>query len=1063
MPIEAPNNLLSTGTQKIIDLLCEGQIKGFVVKSGVSGASPLASTYFDNVTVINTDGSTNFNTSGQGFSFGYTLGTPTQVLPDPFGKVETLVPLSYNTRVAYPPDGAGPKKDVIVSFNTDQYPDADSIRITLRVPSLMTTNNDSKSDKYGDTDGYNIVAKVEISLNGGPFAVPIQYGQGIFSIIGKCASPYLYDINMVLPKTYPASSRYDWKVRISRVSRNIISLSTQNELFVEAVSIISSNSFRYPNTVVVCQSLSAEQFATFPSRAYEVDGLLLKVPSGYTPTVYNVDGTITAATYPTVWDGTWSSSTGELLRNGMFSLPAPSDWSTGPNVFSFTTETANPPPGETQYAKVIANGSSSWILDPYQPSFSASIITGNKYTVTGWYKTSSKEGNLEVRIKSDDPSFELVSATDWTYFEQEVTAGNGSWLSWRWIIGRNTVAGTDVLYLAGLSVKNVNGGRVWSNNPAWVFYDLITNKRYGLGRYVQEANIDKWTLYKIAQYCDELVDDGKGGLEPRFTFNAAIQTRIDAYQLLQNFVSVFQGMIYWASDRIITSQVRDTRETQIFTNADVIDGKFSYSDTAKNTRSTVIKVKYMNPDNFYKEAVEIIEDIDGIARYGYVEKEITAFACTSRGQAIRMANWVLLTERYMTETVTFQVGLEGIWTAPGDIFSLYDNFRKNSQQGGRVMAFDTNRTAITLDRQVYLRSGYNYQLSATVPKASYDLDQITGSDQIDFIRNSQVETRSVTTPAGYATTLGMDSGFSTGIYPGSIWLLSATGTNNVLAFAQKYRCLATSEPSRGIVEVLGVEWNTGINYRVDTGYNILPNPINSGDGSGIAPPTNLTISLVTGAYASNNVYTYLGLNWNHSPSSNRSNYEISGRREPSGYQLLNVAPDNSYNYNIFNSGVYDFSIRAVSAGGQFSTPMTGQYIVASNNPFGQPPALSSISVISGQDKRLGSVGYFGNTFTVSWTLPTGQFGLDAPETNYISGYIFHAMDPSTSTDLMPPVYLTGVNNNQYTLTWAQINSFTGIGATRSIKTYVQTFDTDRVIRSGVSAIMVNPACSAADN
>ena len=1052
---EAPNDLLSTGIFKVTDVLCEGVIDGFVQKSGIAGTNPLVSTYFNNVPVMNPDGSFNYNISGEGFFFGYTYGESGQSVPARFGKVETLIPLSFGSRLAKPPVGAGEQKNVVVSFNTDQYPDADSIRVTFRVPSLLVTDDD------GNINGFKIAAKIEVSLNGSAFYVPAPYNTGTVEVKGKCTSPYLFDTIMTLPKTNPASSRYEWKVRVSRVTENILSIRTQNEIFVEAISVISTNSFSYRNTALVFSEISANQFSAIPARAYEINGLLLKVPSGHTPTIYNLDGTITPAVYPTVWDGTWAGG-GELLRNGDFTQPLTGDWEFGPNVLSQSTETANPPPGQTQYLKVVANGTTDWVLDPYQPSFSASIISGKKYRISGWYKTSSTEGNLEVRIKSNDVSFELTAQTDWTYFEQDVIAGNGSWVSWRWILGRGLVTNQDILYLSTLSVRDIDEGKVWTNNPAWIFYDLLTNKRYGLGKYIQENLLDKWTLYKIAQYCDEMVDDGKGGLEPRFTCNVAIQTRKDAYQLLQNFVSVFQGMIYWASDRIITSQVRDTKEIQLFTNANVIDGRFSYSDTAKNTRSTVVKVKWMNPENFYKETVEIVEDIDGIARYGRTEKEITAFACTSKGQAIRAANWVLLTERYMTETITFQAGMEGIYTAPGEIFSVYDNFRKNSQQGGCVLSFNGARDALTLDRQVFLRPGYTYQLSATVPKESYDIESVTGSDQINFIQNSQVETRNVTSNTGYNTILSVDSGFSSGLYNGSIWQLSAIGTDNVLAFAQKYRCLATSEPSKGIVEILGVEWNTGIPYRVDTDYNVLPNPINSGDQAGVLPPSNLVITTVTGDLLDNSVYRYLNISWDHSASTNKAAYEISGQAVPSGWQLLKTTPDNSYNYNVFGSGQYNFSIRTVSDGGVFSTPLTGGYYVTKNNPFGAPPELSAAFVQNDQDTRLGASGYFGNSVTVGWSIPTGRYGLDVPESNYIAGYRFHALNPTNNAELMTPVIISGAENTTYNLTWNQIAAFSG-GPRRDIKAYIETFDTDNVFRSGASIVLNNPACTTVDS
>ncbi len=1055
--IEAPNNLLSDSRFRVLDAYCEGPIKGFVRKSGVAGTNPLVSVLYDNVPVINPDGSSNYNTSGQGFSFAYTLGTTGQTVINGFEKVESVIPLSSNTRVALPPPGAGAVKQVVASFNTDLYPDADSIRVTVRVPSLNSVN-DGKADpdKSGDTEGYTISYAVDISLNNGPY---IQ--QNVEFIIGKCTSPYLKDSTYTLPKTTPASSYYNWRVRIRRTSPNIMSIRTQNELFVESIAVISTNSFNYPNTVLMATEITSDQFSSIPTRAAELDGLLVKVPKGYVPTKYNLDGTITQASYPAVWDGSFDQTVPGVqhLINGDFSQsPDFTGW-TQFNVSTGTIETSSPPTGYTKYAKLIAgNGGVEPSFSVYQTLTPPGIVAGDQYTVKGWYKTSSTNLNFQVYINSDNPLYNLPGNTSWTYFETTLVASNSAWVIFGVTKGSPTT-NSDILELAGLEVQGLpTGGKQWTNNPAWAFYDLITNKRYGLGQYIQESLVDKWTLYQIAQYCDELVDDGEGGVEPRFTCNCAIANRQDAYQLLQNFISIFQGMIYWAGGQVITSQVKDTPIIQNFTQGNVIDGKFTYSNTARNTRSTVIKVKWINPNNFYKEQVDYVEDIDGIARYGYVEKEITAFACTSRGQAIRAANWVLLTERYMTETITFQAGLEGIYIRPGDLFSVYDNFRKNSQQGGRIMGFDANRNNIVLDREIFLRSGYTYDLSATIPKYSSDISSITGSDQIEFIRNSQIENRRVTTaPNGsLTTTLALDSGFSTGLYEGSIWLLKGVGTTNILATADPYRCLATSEVRPGVIEVLGAFWNTGINYTVDTGYNVLPHPDNSGDTSPIAPPYNLAIDFVTGTYIDNNVYTYLSLNWTDTPSSNKSYYEVSGKRSSDPWELVGNPVQNFVNQNVFESGIYQYNIRAVSIGGQYSTPLTGQYIIPTNNPFGQPPHLSGVYVIDPNDKRLGSTGYFGNDVTIGWTIPTGQNGYDIPSSRYLSGYIFHALNPATDTDLITPVWLTGIENQSHRLTPDDFNSFIG-GPIRQFKAYVETFDTDLTIRSGASAILNNPA------
>jgi len=293
---EAPNTLLSKNSLKISDLLCEGPIKGFVQKSGSYGSGPLVSTYYDNVPVRNLNGSYNFNVSGQGYKFYYTLGTEDQSAVPYFSNSENYITLGANTQISNPPAGAGYEKVVTASFNSTMYPDANSIKIMMRVPALYAV------DDKGNTDGYQMRYSVEASLNNGPFVL-----MGSYSINGKCTSPYYEQVSFPLPKTSIPSDYYQWVVRIKRTSEDILSVRVQNSLFVDGISVMSSNAFSYPNSVLVHTYITADQFASIPTRAYEIEGLLVSVPSGYTPTKYNTDGTITQASYPEIWRGNWQT------------------------------------------------------------------------------------------------------------------------------------------------------------------------------------------------------------------------------------------------------------------------------------------------------------------------------------------------------------------------------------------------------------------------------------------------------------------------------------------------------------------------------------------------------------------------------------------------------------------------------------------------------------------------------------------------------------------------------------------------------------------------------------
>ncbi|NEK79288.1 MAG: host specificity protein J, partial [Xanthomonas perforans] len=226
----------------------------------------------------------------------------------------------------------------------------------------------------------------------------------------------------------------------------------------------------------------------------------------------------------------------------------------------------------------------------------------------------------------------------------------------------------------------------WTNNPAWVFYDLVTNGRFALGHRIPAAWVDRWRLYQIAQYCDQMVSDGQGGQEPRFTCNVYLQTRQDAYKMLQDMAAVFRGITYYAAGQVLASADMPQDPVYAFNQTNVIDGRFTYSGSARKVRHTVALVSWNDPDDFGRAKVETVEYRPGIARYGIQQVEVAAMGCTSRAQAQRIGLHILYTENLETETVTFGVGLEGAVPQPGDIIEVADPNRAGRRNGGRIKA-----------------------------------------------------------------------------------------------------------------------------------------------------------------------------------------------------------------------------------------------------------------------------------------------------------------------------------------------------------------------------------------
>lgn len=245
----------------------------------------------------------------------------------------------------------------------------------------------------------------------------------------------------------------------------------------------------------------------------------------------------------------------------------------------------------------------------------------------------------------------------------------------------------------------------WTDNPAWILYDVVTSKRYGLGNRLGDFGADKWTLYQVSQYCDQLVPDGFGGQEPRFTCNAWLTEQRSAYDVINDICSIFRAMPVWNGQQLTVVMDRPSDPVWTYTNANVEKGEFNYTFSAKKARHNAIQVEYADKDNGYEKAIEYVSDDESIRRNGLNVKKITAFGCTSRGQAHRTGLWLLQTEKLETKTVSFAVGAEGLMHVPGDIIKVSDTYYAGTNIGGRVLSVDGKK--VTLDREISI-NGNSY-------------------------------------------------------------------------------------------------------------------------------------------------------------------------------------------------------------------------------------------------------------------------------------------------------------------------------------------------------------------
>lgn len=339
--------------------------------------------------------------------------------------------------------------------------------------------------------------------------------------------------------------------------------------------------------------------------------------------------------------------------------------------------------------------------------------------------------------------------------------------------------------------------------PVCCFYDMVTNNRYGAGDFIDQSKLSWIDLIDIARYCNERVDtpDGK---EPRFAINTVIGSQAEAYSVIQDMASVFRGMLFWKADTVQVAADHGELDSDnvdavhVFSNSNVVNGVFSYSGSSLKTRSTRVRVRYNDPDNFYKSNFIIIEDQVLIQKYGIQERNIVAFGCTSKHQAQRMGRWVMLSEKFHDETIAFSVGLEGLNVLPGQVFEVSDEMRLGNRFAGRIVGASLG--FVDIDQTATLPTGSGNKLTVVMPDGS-------------------VETRDIAGVSGVRVTL--TSNFTQLPADDALYAI-----RNDSAKLTKYRCLSISEGDDGVYNIIGVRHVDGI-YRAveDPDFKlVLPDP-----------------------------------------------------------------------------------------------------------------------------------------------------------------------------------------------------------------------------------------------
>ncbi|EFL5955045.1 host specificity protein J [Escherichia coli] len=456
----------------------------------------------------------------------------------------------------------------------------------------------------------------------------------------------------------------------------------------------------------------------------------------------------------------------------------------------------------------------------------------------------------------------------------------------------------------------------YSNNPAWCLWDMLTHPRYGMGKRLGAADVDKWALYAIGQYCDQRVPDGFGGTEPRMTFNAYLSQQRKAWDVLSDFCSAMRCMPVWNGQTLTFVQDRPSDVVWPYTSSDVVVDDngvgFRYSFSALKDRHTAVEVNYTDPQNGWQTSTELVEDPEAILRYGRNLLKMDAFGCTSRGQAHRAGLWVIKTGLLETQTVDFTLGSQGLRHTPGDIIEICDNDYAGTLTGGRVLSIDAASRTLTLDREV------------TLPQ--------TGTATVNLI-NGSGKPVSVDITAQPAPARIQVSALPDGVATYGVWGLKIPGLRRRL-----FRCVAIRENTDGTFAITAVQHVPEKEAIVDNGASFEPL---SGSLNSVIPPAvqhlTVEVSAADGQYLAQ-------AKWDTPRVVKGVSFSLrltSGRGDDSRLVTTAITADTAHRFSGLPPGEYTLTVRAINSYGQQGEPATTTFRIDA------PAAPATIELIPG--------------------------------------------------------------------------------------------------------------------
>ncbi|MBG4327198.1 phage tail protein [Pseudomonas aeruginosa] len=456
--------------------------------------------------------------------------------------------------------------------------------------------------------------------------------------------------------------------------------------------------------------------------------------------------------------------------------------------------------------------------------------------------------------------------------------------------------------------------QAWTDNPVWHTYDIVTNDRFGVGKRIKAWMVDRWEMYRISQYCDQLVPDGKGGQEPRHTCNLNLQSRAGAWELLRDLTAIYRGMAYWAQGQL-KIQADIPRATDVdfaYTRANVIDGRFSYGSASERTRYSRALVSYDNPANNYDTDVAVATDKRLQRRYGDNPVEVAAIGCTRESEAQRRGKWAILTNS-QDRTITFRTGMDGAIPLPGWVIPVADALLAGREIGGRVSAVAGR--VITLDRDTQAKAGDRLLLNLPSGKA---------------------EARTVQSVAGRAVTV--TTAYSETPLPELVWTLDADDLAVPL-----YRVMKVSQPERGVFEITALQYEPGKFSAIDTGAKLESRPISVIPITTVAPPASVTL---TSHYQFDQGLAVSTMTIAWPAVEGAVAYDVEWKKDSGNWIRLPRTGTTSVDVTGIYAGGYLARVRAVSAF-DITSVWKSSILTQLSGKTGAPPALAFLRTTSG--------------------------------------------------------------------------------------------------------------------